>query len=296
MWDGAGWEPFVDLVRRGKCILFLGAGVHHPPPEGQATYTYPEADRPPLGSALAQMLAPKCGFHKTCPDESDTNLRRVSLCFELTDGLGRGQLVNEVREAVSGKTKPSAALRGLAALPFKFTMTTNYDTLFERALAMAGKDCVKRIYDPHGDGPTKDFPDDVEDVEVGNPWLFKMHGDIGDPGSIVITDDDYVTFVHRMASLESYYPIPKSLNFLLGARPVLFVGYGLLDFNLRLLFHTLRRSGEAIVPNSYSVDVRPDPLVSEVWSKDLSMSFIVEDVWSFVPRLYRAVLGQEMPA
>ena len=212
------------------------------------------------------------GFHTTCPDESDTNLSRVSLCFELTDGLGRAQLVSEVREAVSAKTKPSAALRGLAALPFRFMMTTNYDTLFERALAMAGKDAIKRVYDPAGDVPTKNFPDDVEDVDAQRPWLFKMHGDIDDPDSIVISDDDYVRFVHRMASLESYYPIPKSLNFLLGARPVLFVGYRLLDFNLRLLFHTLRRPPDYSVPYSFSVDVQPDPLVSEVWSKQLSMT------------------------
>jgi hypothetical protein len=294
---GPAWVHLVELVRNGKFILFVGAGVHYPPPpELQAQYTYPEPDRPPLGSELARTLAPKCAFGTTCPGESDSSLQRVSLCFERSEGLGRQLLVDEVREAVNGKTRPSATVRGLAALPFKFVMTTNYDSLFERALA-PDKEAIKRVYDPSWDRPTKDFPGDVVDVEPRRPWLFKIHGDADDPESIVITDEDYINFVHRMTSFGSDYPIPNSLHYLLGVRPILFVGYGLLDFNLRLLFHTLRwRLDGVSVPPSFSVDIRPDPLVSQVWSAQLGLSFIVEDVWSFVPRLYREVLGEDMPA
>src|ERR1035441_4657303 len=53
-------------------------------------------------------------------------------------------------------------------------------------------------------------------------------------------------------------------------------------FNLRLLFRTLRWGlDQARWPSSYSVDVRPDPLNKDTWSKE-GLRFIVEDVWEFV--------------
>jgi hypothetical protein len=44
----------------------------------------------------------------------------------------------------------------------------------------------------------------------------------------------------------------------------------------------------ANVPDMYSVDVRPDPLILDVWqSQRRYVKFIAQDVWSFVPRLVR---------
>src|SRR6476646_5541661 len=69
----------VEAVRNGRCILFLGAGVHYPPADGSA-HTYPVEHRPPLGSALAERLAERCDFARVLPGEQPTDLRRVSLC------------------------------------------------------------------------------------------------------------------------------------------------------------------------------------------------------------------------
>jgi hypothetical protein len=293
---GSAFTDLAEMVKTGHCILFLGAGVHYPPPEG-STYTYKEEQRPPLGSTLAKEMAPECDFKETCGEkESDENLQRVSLCYQRKHG--RQKLVERVKAAVHGEKRPSAAVRGLAEMPFRFVMTTNYDRLFERALQRPEKEPVERVYEATGEVPTKDFPGDLTAVSESAPWLFKMHGDINDAASIVITDEDYINFVRRMTTMgDNFYPIPSSLHYLLRVRPVLFVGYGLLDFNLRLLFQTMRwRLDEANAPHSFSVDVRPDPLVKQVWSEKLGLSFIVEDVWSFVPRLYKEVLGREMPA
>jgi hypothetical protein len=293
---GAPFTDLVEMVRSGFCILFLGAGVHYPPP-ADSGYDYPEELRPPLGATLAKRLAPKCDFEQICAGESAENLQRVAHCFERQ--LGRQRLAEEIKAAVGGSARPSAAVRGLAELPFKLVMTTNYDRLFERALR---RDAVDRepivlVYDPRGEEPTGDFPGDLTEIDVRTPWLLKMHGDLESPDSIVVTDEDYINFVRRMTAMGDNYPIPASLLYALRKRPVLFVGYGLLDFNLRLLFHTLRwRLDPANSPRSYSVDLKPDPLVRTVWTEQLGLNFIVEDVWSFVPRLYEAILGREMPA
>jgi hypothetical protein len=111
-----------------------------------------------------------------------------------------------------------------------------------------------------------------------------------------VTDEDYIQFVLRMSDKEPYDPIPLSLKHFLKRWTTLFVGYSLLDYNLRLLFKTLRwRVDAAKVPDMYSVDVRPDPLILDVWqSQHRYVTFIAQDVWSFVPTLYELVRGEEL--
>jgi hypothetical protein len=294
--DGAAFRELVESVKKGRCILFLGAGVHYPPPE-DSSFTYSEEQRPPLARALAQRLALKCDFSKICKNESDENLQRVALCYERE--LTRKKLVEQIKQAVDDKTRPSAAVRALAELPFPLVMTTNYDTLFERALQRDGVDKRPQVgvYSPRRFEPTRDYSGDGDPTE-DRPFVFKVHGDVSAADSIVVTDEDYITFVLRMnEGSEVLHPIPQTFRYRFNKVPTLFVGYGLLDFNLRLLFRTMRwRLDVADRPESYAVDKYPDPLVSEEWRKDQGLRFIVEDVWNFVPRLYREVLGREMPS
>jgi hypothetical protein len=154
-------RPIADAVAKGECILFLGAGVHYPPPAG-SSYVYPEEHRPPLGAALSEALARDCDFAKRLPNESPTNLQRVALCYELQHS--RKRLVDEVRRAVQTGKRPSSVLCALAELDFPFVVTTNYHQLFERALTAAGKEPRLSIYSPelratedHGP-PTADSP------------------------------------------------------------------------------------------------------------------------------------------
>jgi hypothetical protein len=100
----------------------------------------------------------------------------------------------------------------------------------------------------------------------------------------------------RMGATESSHPIPQTFRFRFSKWPTLFVGYSLVDYNLRLLFRTLRfKIDKSERPSSYSLDLRPDPLIRYVWEKDQGFRFIAEDVWTFVPWLYHEVLGTEMP-
>jgi hypothetical protein len=126
--------------------------------------------------------------------------------------------------------------------------------------------------------------------------VFKIHGDIEHRDTMVITDEDYIQFLLRMNSKDPYDPIPLALKFYLTSCTTLFVGYSLLDYNLRLLFKTLRwKLDHAAIPEMYSVDYRPDPLIVDVWEHERRyVKFIARDVWSFVPQLYGRVLGKEL--
>jgi hypothetical protein len=289
-------KRLVNQVETGNCILFLGAGVHAPPPES-SPYTYPEEQRPPLGGALAQRLAEKCNFCQKFPDESPCDIQRVSLCFEYTHGLGRKGLVDSLQEHLVTEKKPSPAIEMLARLPFKIIVTTNYDRLFERALYDLDKDPEIFVYDPDSEKPT---PDMLDDPTPEQPLLFKIHGDLKHPESIVITDEDYITFVQRMSDKKEagIHPVPQTVRFRMQRWPTLFVGYSLHDYNLRLLFRTLRwKVDRARVPPMFSVDREPDPLILQVWQNERHfITFVTHDLWVFVPWLYKEVHGEDYPA
>jgi hypothetical protein len=289
----AAYRVLVDHVRTGRCILFLGAGVHYAPP-AESRFSYPKQERPPLGCELATELAAECDFARVCPHDEPTNLQRVALCYEKE--VSRGQLVERIRTSVEGSTQPSAAVRALAELPFSLIITTNYDTLFERAQRRADKDPLVAAFEPNGDVATRDYPHGRDPTEQ-QPFVFKVHGDVNAPESIVVTDEDYISFVLRMNAADRYHPIPQTFRYQFARWPTLFVGYSLLDYNLRLLFRTLRWKVDAAQhPDSYSVDLQPDPLISDRWQREQGFRFIAQDVWDFVPRLYSEVLDREMSA
>jgi hypothetical protein len=200
---------------------------------------------------------------------------------------GRDGLVRCLDEEILHAATPSPLLRALAQLPFPLVVTTNYDRLFEKALQAAGKDPDVSVYDKSDETPPTDYPDPT----AARPFLFKIHGDIRQSDSIVITDEDYIHFILRMGKERA---VPKTVLYRFSTWPTLFIGYSLLDFNLRVLFRTLRFSVD-LAPTSYSIDHRPDPLIVSVWGeRDRLVRFIAQDVWAIVPELYQRVTGKPL--
>ncbi len=280
-------ELIAEAVKLQRCILFLGAGAHSPPPR-ESPFEYPAEGRPPVASALSRKLAGSCNLAGRFPREDPSNLQRVALFYEIA--RSRHQLVDAVTNAVQTGKRPSPMLRALAELGFPLVITTNYDQLFENALVGAGKQPRVAVYTPKLEATT-----DHRDPTAESPIVFKIHGDISQPQTIVITDEDYIQFVLRMSNKDPYDPVPLTLKYYLTGWTTLFVGYSLLDYNLRLLFKTLRwKIDSASVPDMYSVDYHPDPLIFDVWHNQRRyVKFIAQDVWAFVPRLFELVLRKE---
>ena len=293
-------EQIVASVREGKVILFLGAMASARAPEGCA---FQYSDSPPSGAEVSRRLATRYRY----PGEDVTNLQRVALYSEFRPGGSRKELIDAVERELGRPREdsppdfeiaPSPALRMLAALPFRIIITTNYDRLFDVALGDATtrngrrKDPIKRIYDPRRGGPPEEVPVDPEEQR---PVLLKLHGDVDRPESVVITEEDYIAFVQNMGN-PHFHPVHEYIRMRMRAWPFLFIGYSLRDYNLRLLFRTLRWGLDVSqFPLSFSVDPAPDNLVVAVWQRSTQpmVSFIQQDLWAFVPALYRAVLGRD---
>jgi hypothetical protein len=301
--DDPNVDQIVEKVTKGECVLFLGSAVHSPPPL-IPDIIYPKDKRPAIGSELSLKLAAQSRFSNTFCGEDARNLQRVALHYEMI--LHRNVLVDKVRELVHDDKEPSPMLELLARLKFPLVITTNYDQLFEKAIQNAKKGFTRCVYTPERNkrNLVRDYclGEDAhsaaghtrprQGTDPQNPFILKIHGDIvEDPGSLVITDEDYVTFVLRMGQKGNFNPVPKVVLEKLSTWPTLFIGYSLKDYNLRLLFKTLRWSlDSATIRPMYSIDLRPDPLIREYWDDHKRyVSFIVTDLWKFIPRLYAKV-------
>ncbi|HVR40507.1 MAG TPA: SIR2 family protein [Thermoanaerobaculia bacterium] len=288
----AGW------IRQKRCVLFLGAGVHSlPPPESH--YQYADSERPRGASELIKHLAEMSRYADDYPDEVPNNLGRISLYFETKrPTLDRSALITEVRKLVQTGKRPSSVVRGLAALDFPLIATTNYDQLIEDALREHRKRPVISVYKRKSKESTDTYAGSEVEPTPEEPFVLKIHGDINKEDSIVITDEDYIHFMLRMRDAGQFDPVPPVFRYQFTTYATLFIGYSLLDYNLRLLFKALRWEveGGPVRPPSYAVDPKPDRLIRDVYGdQHRFVHFIVRDVWSFVPMLYRELKGTEMP-
>ncbi|MHC4508103.1 MAG: SIR2 family NAD-dependent protein deacylase [Planctomycetota bacterium] len=321
--DAQVFEELVGRIQKGECILFLGAGVNAGPPEdGDSTppediessppkdvestspedtgasppndskYVYLKEHRPLFGQELIEKLAAVCKCKKYCPKKRCKDLQRISLCMETTPALGRQRLVKCLAEHLRKGKKPSPILKMLAQLPFQIIVTTNYDGLMGAALQQFGKPPSIHVYDPSDNATALEMDQDPTEEE---PLLFKMHGDLDNQDSIVITDEDYIKFVQRMAEKDDMHPVPQYVRYRMKQWPTLFVGYSLIDYNLRLIFRTLRwRVDKSKFPTSFAVDIHPDPLLLRVYQHQKHfICFVAQNIWKFVPHLFEKVKGHE---
>ena len=312
-----------DAVASGRILLFLGAGVHASP-EPMLKWKYSQLERPLFASELATKLAAESGWSVRF-DPADyppsLNFSRVALDYELNiendlaqknnkrpfqpsyyvssaaqakelRANGRTRLGNVIKAAVEVGKQPSAALRALAELDFTIIVTTNYDSLFWDALITVGKSPTAEYYVP---GRSGEVANPADDPTPDKPFLFQIHGSASDPSSMVITDEDYIDFVLHMSTTGPSNPVPGTIYYRMRTWPTLFIGYRLQDFDLRLLMKTLRYRKEKF-KTCYLVDPCPDSLIKRVWDDELKyISFVVDDLWTFVPALYRKVKGVDMP-
>jgi len=226
----------LQAIERGRCVLFLGAGVSY------------EAGVP-TASELAKMLADEAGY----PESFPLDLIKVSEYYQVL--FGRAQLVNKLREAVEGAIVPSATHMLIATLrKFNSIITTNYDDLLERAHAEIGRP----IY-------VVRHPADLPMVPIGSnvPTLLKIHGDLSSPENIVITEDDYYHYLD--SSLKS--TLGAVLRAQLATGTFLFVGYSLRDYNFFSLFESVRKELSDYMPRGFAAVPSPDLVEARFWLK-----------------------------
>jgi hypothetical protein len=303
-------QNMAHLICDGVLIPFLGAGVNRC---GLVDQSFRLGERLPDGTELATHLAARVGYEG--PDRSD--LARVAQYVATTQG--DGSLYRELHKVFDVECRPNALHRLLATLPqvarrqprpsFPLIVTTNYDDALERAFEEAHEPFDTVIYLAHGRergrllhrGPSGEhdvvvrFPNRYEGLALDErPVIVKIHGTIDRHAadyrddSYVITEDDYIDYLTRT---EVKTLIPARLAKKVELSHFLFLGYGLRDWNLRVILHRIWGDQE-LKYKSWAVQRHPDALELSFWPQR-NVTILDEDITTYVAGLGTA-LGLEM--
>lgn len=268
-------EPPYKLIRdglaSGRVIPFLGAGASLSCRPKDVEWRSPKDNFLPSGWELAKYLDEQSGY----PSESALDLLRVAQYY---DGVaGRGGLDDELNVIFSRSYQPGDIHQYLAGLPNPLIVTTNYDTLLEDAFKQQGKQfnvVVYKMATPMA-YVRRAGAADWESVDPQRlalnlddyATIFKMHGssipDAPEEGSYVITEDDYVDFLSRMSGQTA---VPVIFGEPFRKSHFLFLGYGLRDWNLRVILHKIWKDWPRKYA-SWAIQERADPLERKFWSK-----------------------------
>lgn len=160
-------------------------------------------------------------------------------------------LTKKCREA-NEKVKNSAVHKLIVEFDFPIIYTTNYDPFLERAFDHHKKPYNRIVH-------VKDFTKG----SGGKTQIVKLHGDLSDENSIILTESSY------FERLDFESPLDIKLRADILGKTILFIGYRLRDINIRYLFYKLTKlwksAGSADVrPTSYIFLSRPNPVQDRV--------------------------------
>ncbi|MBC7909362.1 MAG: SIR2 family protein [Pyrinomonadaceae bacterium] len=307
------YGEIAELLKRGEVVPFLGAGVNFGTRERGATW---EMTSPflPSGAELSRFLASKISF--PADSESDTvDLAKVASYFVET--TKRRRLRERLKEVFDKDFEPCPIHNYLAEASRNtplLIVTTNYDDLTERAFNKLGLPFDLVIH-----------PTDRKDVEASVLWwkhgaekpevvepnqlivdlkttsvIYKMHGTVDRTAqkwdSYVITEEDYVDFLSRMTGQTA---VPAQFMRYFRSRYFLFLGYGLRDWNLRVVLKNLRTAlpagedsedmeEEDEEVSSWAIQFKPSYLETKLWDARKVQIFDV-DINEFVTQLRQQV-------
>ena len=235
---------------------------------------------------LASHLASAFGY----PSERPLDLARVSQYVATMNGSG--PLYDELHRRFEEAVEPQPVHRFLASLPpvlrargvpHQLIVSTRYDLALEQAFADAGEEVDVVTYVSTGPFRGKFWHrapgEEPRPIDVPNTYatelslerrtvLLKLHGAV-DPlperewESFVITEDDYIDYLGRADVASS---VPVALAARLRRSHFLFVGYEMVDWNLRLVMHRVW-GDRPVAYRSWAVDPEPTPLESAFWRR-----------------------------
>jgi hypothetical protein len=111
--------------------------------------------------------------------------RFLVMAQELQERLGGRLNACLIDVLHSGKIRPSEAHRLIPKTDWVAVLTSNYDGLIEGAYALESGGIVPPVLSQEGIGSALNF------LRNGRFFVFKLHGDLNIPGSIVLGDRDY---------------------------------------------------------------------------------------------------------
>lgn len=202
--------PFLEDIVRGRCLPFVGAGfsLNAKPPRGKKML-----DWDGLGKQVAAALPE---YQYTTALEALSAYSHEFSRVKLVEFLSSALLIASIQPA---KTHDE-----FCRLPFERVITTNFDFLLEQAYTRLNRYCIPLVAE--------------DQLAVGDPQagvrLLKLHGDLHHPNRLVVTEEDYDSFLNSLPLLATH------LASLLIDHTALFIGYSLDDPDFRQIWQVVK--------------------------------------------------------
>jgi SIR2-like domain len=202
-----------------------------------------------------------------------------------------------------------ATLRERGA-PQQLIVTTAWDRSTERAFADAGEaiDVISYLalgrdrgkfvhHRAEGEAQVIHLPNAYTEVPLGErPVLLKIHGEVGlaperDWESFVVSEDDYISYLAE-AGIAGGLPVTVAAR--LRRSHFLFLGYGVVDWSLRVFLHRLWPDAQ-IGYRSWAVEQPSAVLEQEFWRRR-GVEPVVAEIAGYAERLHGSILELDVVA
>jgi hypothetical protein len=284
----------VKAIIDGHVVPFLGAGANLCGRPRDLAWSCRQGDYLPSGGELAEHLADEYYY----PQDDKSDLLRVSQYVALVQGSG--PLYLTLHNLFDSDYPPTSLHRFLATLPaalrqkgypprYLLIVTTNYDDVTERAFQAVGEpfDVVSYVAEGDHRGKFLHWPPEGEPIliqipneytglplEVRGPRvivnrtvILKIHGAVDranmERDSFVITEDHYIDYLTR-TDISNLMPVKLAAK--LRRSHFLFLGYGLRDWNLRVILHRIWGT-QVLTYKSWAIRRSPDPIDEQFWNR-----------------------------
>lgn len=217
-------KPLLDDLISGDLLPIIGAGF-------SKNAITPANKSMPLWEEMGKQLASEI------KDYQFSNALDAISAY--AHEFSRPKLIEKLRELLLvGISRPGKAHKAFCSVAFETVLTTNFDFLIEQQY----QELSARFFV---------VTDELQLTTIKSSQsrvLIKFHGDLNNPKKLVVTEDDYDTYVDQNRLMATYVS-----NLLITKTPV-FIGYSIDDFDFRQLWRIVidrlgkyRRQAYAIV-------------------------------------------------
>lgn len=226
--EGIVPAEIITALKANRCILFVGSGLSSQVKRsnGRPLPTWAGFLTELLDWAIANQI-------KFWGDPEDIrqmieNGNLLMAAQELQDRLDT-TMIGEFLSSVFGDrlVRPSETHRLLPHIPFRGVLTTNYDSLIEGAYAIENEGRIPTVFTQE-DLLTRPSPLRRDDF-----FIFKLHGHIDRPSTIILGSRDYQDLLFRTPGYRQF------IETLFSTHTVVFIGFGTNDPDLNNILDRL---------------------------------------------------------
>lgn len=257
-------NDLVQLIQRGKCVLFVGAGASM------------DAKLPSWQEMMGDLVDQLISYASIGSDEL-VEVRQLLSEGELfvladycRDKMGEYDFASYLRTRLSDTNRASRTHRLLAEIPFRAALTTNFDAFLERSRSSKQVEVVlPDRMDAAGGIGVEQLLNDPEVFPV-----FKLHGSYKDVKSIVLTAREFRAVIFGKPKYRD------ALKRLFTDSTLFFYGYSFRDPSINYLLMELMADHEGLTRPHYAILPEVGPISQQYWFRNFNVRVISYGLWN----------------